>query len=866
MKRTGINTAVTLALACSLGSAYAQTHTDTYQILLDQNDITLDAVDVNIAGKAYTAAYYADVPGGFLIKNNQRVASTNNVVIQGESTIVLDAPKITSDFWQNEVSALALTSEGTSYGKVHKDSHLNVTFDKKVDVTVKNADLTAAPDGLLNGIRQHHSFLEDSHLTFKDDVTVTMEHINPASSEVFVTAVSGATGFMTFDKNLTIDINDSNTTRTRGVWTSTSGGDVVVKGLAKVAGEFKEKDPSDSSAFFVDAIGAGADKPKIHVGAAQYEGDAETDGAIYAAGSGAEFKVLGNAGAPSVIKGRTTIILGTASPALVDLTFNDKDSLYRSKIDRFTGASRATNLLKYDVPKYQTWVNKQLNNAVLNLKFENGAKWEVIDKMDWINHLDLTNGGQVTFDGADVGQEIRVQNYVNSNAANRGQITFNVDLAQDKTDWLNINKEAAGSVNFLAADINWKGADVEKYYMKKPLVHQNDGTLTVLNPDEKNVYFRNGRLEAWHLTFLTDDELTGFDFEDNDARRDDTKFTGTGAGGWYLMRDKDFEVPVTPEETDQATLGSSRNIVSGWFAEDTDLRTRLGEVRYGSQAGVWGKLETRKERFIDLFDQKTHGIHLGYDAFTSLGEKSAWMVGGALRYAEAKQTKLDGLGTGKTQQYSAKVYGTYMHRSGGYADLVATVGHYNQSMESRDNETTGLAKADFNTNGFGASVEIGHMFAIKSSTDDRLWHDHFFVEPQLQLSYFHSQGADYVTSTGLSVDQSSSDFLVGRAGVVLGKKFNFGGINSLDKRYGQVEFKAGIKHAFSGNQTIQMTALDGVSRTSKVEDPIGTLYYYGFNVNGQFTDKTRLYGAVEYVEGKKYRQDYAFTVGIKHQF
>ena len=43
------------------------------------------------------------------------------------------------------------------------------------------------------------------------------------------------------------------------------------------------------------------------------------------------------------------------------------------------------------------------------------------------------------------------------------------------------------------------------------------------------------------------------------------------------------------------------------------------------------------------------------------------------------------------------------------------------------------------------------------------------------------RGADYITSTGLKVDQGDVDHPTGRAGVALGKKFNYGSINDLDK-------------------------------------------------------------------------------------
>lgn len=91
------------------------------------------------------------------------------------------------------------------------------------------------------------------------------------------------------------------------------------------------------------------------------------------------------------------------------------------------------------------------------------------------------------------------------------------------------------------------------------------------------------------------------------------------------------------------------------------------------------------------------------------------------------------------------------------------------------------AKANYGTWGFGASVEVGHMFSFDGGVDDRRWFNHWFVEPQLQLSYFLAKGADYTTSTGLKVDQGNADFLTGRAGFVLGKKFNYGTVDDREE-------------------------------------------------------------------------------------
>lgn len=497
-----------------------------------------------------------------------------------------------------------------------------------------------------------------------------------------------------------------------------------------------------------------------------------------------------------------------------------------------------------------------LNSLTLNhgtvdmstLEFENGQQYSQYQKI-MVKTLDTLNGS-IVFD-MNLSDEIT---------------QGHDDLHRENTDQLIIQNAAKGS---LAATIHFQSGDQvspDKKHSINWIVSQGENSdLTITDKSGTNHFSGRGMLSDWQLVFVADGD---------EKRLEDSEFreklsnTGKGKGNWYLVRSEGEPlIPLLPSEAiDQVDLGSALALAASWYAEESDLRERLGEVRYGTPSGSWAKLDTRKEKFSNIFEQKSDGIHVGYDTLVNTSEISTWLIGGALRYSESNQDRLGQFGSGETIQYSAKIYGTWMNRAGCYADLVAQVGHYKQSIEGLDNTRTGEAHAKYSTNGIGLSAEIGHAFAFGSDTDDRPWHNHIFIEPQLQLSYFHSSSTDYTSTTGLSVRQAGGDFLTGRAGIVLGKKFSFGGLNSLDKRYVQLELKTGVEHEFKGSQSIYLTGLDGVSVSRTVDDLFGDRYYYGMNLNGQITDTTRLYGSFEYIEGDEYRQDYSFTVGVKHQF
>ena len=253
----------------------------------------------------------------------------------------------------------------------------------------------------------------------------------------------------------------------------------------------------------------------------------------------------------------------------------------------------------------------------------------------------------------------------------------------------------------------------------------------------------------------------------------------------------------------------------------------------------------------------------------SLTDKaSSWLVGAAFRYSKADQEGLaTGSLTGKLDEYSAKAYASWMSRSGSYADFVAQVGRYDQELKGLDNTGLGSSHADYKNWGYGASVEVGHMFTLGDSVDDRQWYNHFFIEPQVQLSYFHVNGEDYKTSTGLAVSQGNAEFLTGRAGVVLGKKFNYGTVDELDRRYFQVGLIGGVKHEFlGGDQTITYRGVEGDSVKVHADDIDGTRFYYGVNFDWQVAENFRIYAQVDREEGDNYTKDYDVSVGAKWLF
>lgn len=468
-------------------------------------------------------------------------------------------------------------------------------------------------------------------------------------------------------------------------------------------------------------------------------------------------------------------------------------------------------------------------------------------------------------------------------SAGSGELWFNLDLALETSenpaqDYISAKEVSGSYVGHVNFDNPKDVADklITDHYM----IRQESGSMTVANPNGE--YLRgNGMISAWTWKFVPDSIRDTLDTTDQDELWSLTNTSDNEAGDWVLVRvpsvpgtDLEPADPINPgsEAGSVLDVGSTIAQAISWLSEKNDLRRRLGEVRYGSQAGVWVKAFNRKDRAQGFrnnsFKQRSSGVHIGYDTFVSKNESAAWLVGATFRYARSNQEGLETAngGTGDMNEYSGKLYATWMHDSGAYADMLVQVGYYDQDIQGISNDGASSWTTNYGSWGAGASVELGHMITLWDDSDDRRWHNHVFFEPQIELSYFRVKGEHFKLSTGMKVDQEDGEFLTGRLGFVLGKKFSYGTLDDLDRRYFQIGVIAGLAHEFMGDQSIKFTGTDGATLRVDGHGLGGTSYYYGLTADWQVSDRVRFYAELDREEGDHYTKEYGINVGFKYSF
>ncbi len=153
--------------------------------------------------------------------------------------------------------------------------------------------------------------------------------------------------------------------------------------------------------------------------------------------------------------------------------------------------------------------------------------------------------------------------------------------------------------------------------------------------------------------------------------------------------------------------------------------------------------------------------------------------------------------------------------------------------------------------GLGLSFEVGHRLKLLEDPKG-FW----FIEPQIQLSYFRTTGNSFHFSNDMSVHAKAANSLNGRIGIDVGKSF----YDADGKALGQIYLKGGVNHEFLGKSVIQMNEF------SFKDHSIGTRFYYGLGGEINIQDRVKDFAQITRESGNSFKTDFQFKVGLKYLF
>lgn len=421
-----------------------------------------------------------------------------------------------------------------------------------------------------------------------------------------------------------------------------------------------------------------------------------------------------------------------------------------------------------------------------------------------------------------------------------GLIYMRTDIDLDKTDQL-VVKQGTGTHSLMVKSL---GTEPTKEAMDSFLVQQLDGDASYALAND------GGKVDVG--TYL-------YTLEKRDSA------TEEGATEWYLARTgKDPvtpplpEDPVTPGEdpilspTAEAVVAmagmGAQNAL--YLSQLSDLRKRLGEIRGNVKDGLWASAAGQKDRISGFsrtgLKQDAYRFNLGFDKLVD-----NWILGGNFKYVTANQKTRDTNFRAKGDAHSEgfNLYAAWRNAVGCYADFVLSADHYHQRIKTNMLDGTPV-KGSYHNWGFGVSAEGGKKMGFGEKESP------WFVEPQVQLSYYFLKGDSFAMSNAMRVKQKNFNSLTGRLGVNLGKDFT----NAQGEQKGQLYAKAGVKHEFLGKGTLH------VNNVRFKEDLLKTRFYYGAGTDWTVSKNLKVFGHVEREHGSRYTKEIEVLAGVKYSF
>ena len=162
------------------------------------------------------------------------------------------------------------------------------------------------------------------------------------------------------------------------------------------------------------------------------------------------------------------------------------------------------------------------------------------------------------------------------------------------------------------------------------------------------------------------------------------------------------------------------------------------------------------------YDTTTTVLQVGSDFMSKPMDNGILRAGGmfgagqAKTHSDARHNVRDA--QGKVDGFNVGLYATWQEdqklRLGSYVDTWAAYSWYNNKVTSNRNDE------DYDSEGFAASVEVGHAWVIDSE-NERTWK----IEPQAQVIYSYLDQENHTDRDGVRITTLDNDGLFGRLGV-----------------------------------------------------------------------------------------------------
>ncbi|EKY4014714.1 MULTISPECIES: autotransporter family protein [Enterobacter] len=429
----------------------------------------------------------------------------------------------------------------------------------------------------------------------------------------------------------------------------------------------------------------------------------------------------------------------------------------------------------------------EVNNNIHVLAGGTLAAWNAVQgnatlsaaAVDTING-NVANGGKLLLSAANnsVGNNFTINGDYTGSAGS--QIVLNSTLGEDNapTDHLTITGSSFGQSGVSVSNMGGLGAQTVNGMEIVRVGGSSEAQLTLAKPVVASAYEYNLYQHGdgnWYLeSKATPSDIPADDTDtdnggntDNGSNTDNGGNTDNGSntdnGGNTDNGSNSGPEVMAPEVG--AYLGNYLAAQSMFLhkRDDRDQITFRNEEDLNTWMYVKGRYHENNAGGDKVsYDTTTTVLQVGSDFMSKPMDNGILRAGGmfgagqAKTHSDAKHNVRDA--QGKVDGFNVGLYATWQEdqklRLGSYVDTWAAYSWYNNKVTSNRNDE------DYDSEGFAASVEVGHAWVIDSE-NERTWK----IEPQAQVIYSYLDQENHTDRDGVRITTLDNDGLFGRLGV-----------------------------------------------------------------------------------------------------
>jgi outer membrane autotransporter protein len=467
------------------------------------------------------------------------------------------------------------------------------------------------------------------------------------------------------------------------------------------------------------------------------------------------------------------------------------------------------------------------NGSTLTGRIDNSTAVQISNAGQWVTtgNSSVQNlaleAGVVRLGDKDAFHQLDVENL-----SGKGIFIMHADVDIDRTDFLNVTKNASGE-------------------------HTLQVTASGTNPASPDVV-KIGNIAGGDASFA----LSGL--------------VDAGSRTYGLLREGEglfLQPNQTVSTSTNAVLAIAGSAPSILYGEMTTLNSRLGDRRLGSGGedtstmarsdasvknlsnSVWMRTYGNQYNVANAYGggytQNQQGFALGADTQAQLGGQQ-WLIGA---FVGSGRTDID-LKNGSTatvDSLNAGIYGTLLDiASGMYVDVVGKVNQFDNKAKVTMSDGT-RSKGNYKNLGVSATVEVGKHIRFDNGN---------FIEPFAQVGLAAVEGKQYRMDNGLEVDADAARSLLGKVGMTVGREIALDNGSKLQPRV-----RMAIGHEFVKSNDVQVNDDDFNS------DPSSTSLEYTVGMNWIPAQKNwQVYGELGGSKGNTIDQNWSGSVGLSYNF